>query len=110
MQSLQNSIQIIIELQAKNLQEIAEGKTPEIPIEPKVWAEVIKMIEIMPKFKLFEAIVNGEPEPGKKAPEVTNEPSPVKATNGDEGNAFEQRSKAVKAKLNGETSNSPKKD
>lgn len=109
MQSLQESIGLVIELQAKNLKDISEGKTPENPIEPKTWADVLKTMDLMPKFMIYEAIVSGEYEPGKKATESIDTASPEKAPV-ETGNAFEERSKIIKAKINGETTIGPKKN
>lgn len=111
MQSLQESISLVITLQAKNLSEIAAGKVPEIPIEPKTWDTVIKMVELMPKFKLFESIFNGE-LPSDQKPDINTgeDTRPEAVSSPTEGNAFEERSKKIKAKLNGETHNSTKKN
>lgn len=104
-QSLQDNVNLLILLQAKNLKEIAEGKTPEIPVDPKVWGDVVKIVEIMPKFKLFESICDGAiPSEYKVDPtssEETPRTEPVLVVV--EGNIFEERSKKIKAKLNGET-------
>lgn len=84
-QKLQNAIDLVIELQAKNLTDLAMGKTPEIPVDAKTWDSVVKAVEIMPKFKLFESITNPK--------EIVD--------GGADGNAFEARSKVIKAKING---------
>ena len=66
----------------------------------------------MPKLQLFERIANGEvvlPEKPNKAGRPTKEQELVE----DEpvvGNAFEERSKIIKDKLNGKTAISPKTD
>lgn len=91
-QNLQESINQVIALQAKNLLLIARGEEPLRPIDAKSWDAIVKIVEIMPKFKVFESICDEE--------------SGNEAKNGDsspKGNTFEERSKAIKAKINGET-------
>lgn len=74
-----------------------EGKTPEITIDAKVWDNVLKMVEIMPKLELFESIVNkGGILIDPDSTGISKEPVP-------DSNAFEERSKVIKAKLNGTT-------
>jgi hypothetical protein len=85
-QKLQDAIDKVIELQAKNLTTLAEGKTPEIPVDTRTWDSVVKAVEIMPKFKLFESITN---------------PEEVQEGESTGGNTFEERSKKIKAKING---------
>lgn len=79
-----------------------DGKEPKIPIDAKVWDNVLKMVEIMPKLELFERIVNGETVTEAKL----SQKNEIDGIEKEElsGNAFEERSKGIKAKLNGKTS------
>ena len=100
----------VINLQAKNLETLAKGEIPEIPIDPKVWKEVLNTMELMPKFKTFEAITLGVVEAIPEIASTTGEskPSQEAETLITTGNAFEEVSKKVKARLNGKTAISPK--
>lgn len=99
--NLQESINLAINLQATNLRLIVDGQTPQIPIDIKVWDNVLKMVEIMPKLELFERIVNGETVSEAKI----SQKNEMDAAENEEttGNSFEERSKVVKAKINGKT-------
>lgn len=111
--NLQEAISQVINLQAENLKTIVSGKTPEILVDPKVWDSVLKMVEIMPKLELFEKIANGEnivPDKPSKAIEVEKDPEAMADPEILTGNAFEERSKRIKAKLNGETTIGTKGD
>lgn len=78
------------------------GQTPEIPVDAKVWDNVLKMVEIMPKLELFEKISKGETVNEAQASQKSETAA---FDNEVSGNAFEERSKAIKAKLNGSTNN-----
>jgi hypothetical protein len=107
--NLQESINLAINLQAENLRLIVEGKEVKNPIDPKVWADLLKMVEIMPKLELFERISNGEVVSEAKV--STKKETEVVETNDEiTGNSFEERSKVIKAKLNGKTAISTKTD
>ena len=110
---MQQSLNLVISLWASNLLDIVEGREVKHPIDDKTWDKVLKMVEIMPKLELFEAICNGEKPPEKAKPgRPKKEADPEEETETGEpaGNAFEERSKAIKAKLNGETVISTKTD
>lgn len=103
----------MIKLQAENLQQIAQGKEPDIVVDAKVWDSILKMVEIMPKLELFEKIANGEaivPYKPSKAVESDKEPEAISEYETVEGNAFEEMSKRVKEKLNGKTTIGAKKN
>jgi hypothetical protein len=78
-----------------------EGKEVKNPIEAKTWDSVLKMVEIMPKLELFERIANGEVVSEAKV--STKKETEVVDNDDTEGSAFEERSKKIKAKLNGTT-------
>lgn len=99
--NLQESINLAINLQAENLRLIVEGKEVKNPIEAKTWDSVLKMVEIMPKLELFERIANGEVVSEAKV--STKKETEVVDNDDTEGSAFEERSKKIKAKLNGTT-------
>jgi hypothetical protein len=98
--NLQNSINLAINLQADNLRLILEGNEPDKPIDAKVWDNILKMVEIMPKLELFEKISKGETLKEAEASQKAEE----KIAEGEVSeNAFEARSKVIKAKINGKT-------
>jgi hypothetical protein len=97
---LQQSVQEVISLRASNISELAKGKTPDILLDDTLWDEVLKIIDKWPKFVAFDGIVNGSGAAEVKSADVTEE----KVVNpANDTNAFEERSKAIKARLNGKT-------
>lgn len=90
-QNLQESINQVIALQAKNLLLIAKGEMPDFPIDQKVWADLVKVVDLMPKFIVFDELCNAHVE-------VSESEKPLA-----DGSAFEQISKRVKDRLNGKT-------
>lgn len=96
---LQKSIQEAIRLRASNISELLKGNKPEIVIDEELWDEVLKIIDKWAKFVAFDNIVSGvTPEEGKAG---TGAEEKVFAVN--DTNPFEERSKIIKAKLNGKT-------
>lgn len=97
-----NSINKIIELQAKNLELIADGKPVEKPVAPKDWELVLKIIDKMPNFTQFEKIANGEnivpTQSNSTEPEEIQEPETKTKV---EGNFYEHRLNSAKDKVNG---------
>lgn len=94
---LLHSINEVLAQYAENLSLLAKGKEPKIAIDDKVFDKVMKMIEKTPSLEAFEAFCNGEKVKSVvagKEPETVSDERPI-------GNAFEERSKKVQAKLNG---------
>lgn len=106
--NLQESINLVINLQAENLRLMAQGKIPEILVNANVWDGVLKMVEIMPKLEHFEKITNGGTKKSNRIVKPTKETEVIDEHEIFEGNAFEEMSKRVKQKLNGKTDIVPK--
>lgn len=94
-------MEAVLGLQASNLNDYAQGKTPEIVLDAKVWETTLKIAKELPNLQFLDKVINGE----VVLPEVHTE------TNTDEaiikpiadGNPFERRSAVIKDKLNGST-------
>lgn len=95
-QQLLKSIDKIILMQAQNLSELASGKTPEILIDSKVWENTLKMIEKLSSLEQFEKTVAAI-----SLVDIDGEEGDAIIKKISEGNMFEERSKLIKAKLNG---------
>lgn len=92
--NLQSSINEMLDTYAKYLSAKAKGQEPTIIIDDKDMDSVLKYIKEMPKLEEFEKLIGGSA--------ITDKEVVV-------GSPFEQRSKLVKAKINGSTTSSTAK-
>lgn len=90
----------MINLKASNISELAKGKIPKILVDEGIWEEVLKIIDKWPKFVAFDDIIKVATTSDGETTDITEEKWVNTDTN---KNPFEERSKVVKAKLNGKT-------
>lgn len=89
-------------MQTKNLLDYAEGKVPEVQVDPKAWEITLKIAKDLPNLQMLDKVLNGEiilPEPKEEEQAPTE--AIVKPIS--DANPFESRSAAIKEKLNGTT-------
>ena len=89
--NLKNAIDKVLNAYADYLTAIALGEPPEIIIDDKVMDNVLKYIDKLSKLDIFEKALG-------KGLDYTDISEPI------ETNAFEARSKVIKAKINGSKS------
>ena len=94
---LKSALDKIILAKAHQMEQIAMGETPDIPINPKDWDSALKIIEKMPSLELYDKGVFDMPFEVKTKPQDTENEDV-------EENPFEAQSRKVKDKLNGNTS------
>jgi len=99
----------MIQLKAENFADIVAGKAPKIMVPQDEWDNVLKIIKEMPTLEKFEEA--SAEKPVKVDGELTDEIAEMVTEGLEEGkNAFEEMSKRVKERLNGQTKVSAKKN
>ena len=97
---LMASMDEVIESYAKMLSEISKGKTPKVIIDEKDMNMVLKMVDKIGNFELFDKIANGViPTTTTTVTETTIE-TKTEEVNPYE-NPFESRSKVIKKRIDG---------